>query len=242
NALAREVRNLGYEVEDRHDAKGRDLGFEIKGVSPELIEKYSRRSQQRDRAIDEFTKENGRKPTDNEIAVLVRETRADKLIEISTDEVHRLQIDRLSPDEFSDLDELREDAIDRRPAFELESAMASLDYAEQHVFERVSVAHDHELLTEALRHGRGRIALGELKGSFALQESNGEVLRAGKDIATRETLERERDMVARIDRGVGKFHSMGDVEVELSSTLRPEQRKAVQFVVERRDLAVNIRG
>ena len=242
NALAREVRNLGYEVEDRHDAKGRDLGFEIKGVSPELIEKYSRRSQQRDRAIDEFTKENGRKPTDNEIAVLVRETRADKLIEISTDEVHRLQIDRLSPDEFSDLDELREDAIDRRPAFELESAMASLDYAEQHVFERVSVAHDHELLTEALRHGRGRIALGELKGSFALQESNGEVLRAGKDIATRETLERERDMVARIDRGVGKFHSMGDVEVELSSTLRPEQRKAVQFVVESRDLAVNIRG
>lgn len=242
NALAREVRKLGYEIEDRHDIRGKDLGCEIKGVSPELIEKYSQRSQQRDRAIDEFTKENGRKPTDNEVAVLVRESRGDKLVEISTEEVHRLQIERLSPDEVWGLDELREDAHDRGPAFEREPATASLDYAEQHVFERVSVAHDHELLTEALRHGRGRIELDELKGSFALQERSGEVLRAGKDIATRETLERERDMILRIDRGIGKFNSLGNVEVELSSTLRPEQRNAVQFVLGSRDLAVNIRG
>jgi conjugative relaxase-like TrwC/TraI family protein len=242
NALAREVRSLGYEVEDRHDSKGKDLGFEIKGVSPELIEKYSQRSQQRDRAIDEFTKENGRKPTDNEVAVLVRESRADKLVEISTDEVHRLQRERLSPGEELSLIELQEDASSRRPASELESATASLEYAEQHVFERVSVARDHELLTEALRYGRGRIELDELKGSFALQEGSGEVLRSGRDIATRETLERERDMISRIDRGIGRFRQLGNDGIELSSQLRPEQLKAVQFVLGSRDLAVNIRG
>lgn len=242
NALAREVRSLGYEVEDRCNGKGKDLGFEIKGVSPELIEKYSQRSQQRDRAIDEFTKENGRKPTDNEVAVLVRESRADKLVEISTDEVHRLQRERLSPDEDLGLTDLREDASSRRPSSELESATASLDYAEQHLFERVSVARDHELLTEALRHGRGRVALDELKGSFAFQEGSGELLRAGKDIATRETLERERGMISRIDRGIGKFDSLGSVEIELSGKLRPEQQKAIQFVLGSRDLAVNIRG
>ena len=242
NSLAREIRSLGYEVEDRHDTKGKDLGFEIKGVSPELIEKYSQRSQQRDCAIDEFTKENGRKPTDNEVAVLVRESRADKLVEISTDEVHRLQRERLSPDEALDLDELREEALDPGSGSERESARESLDYAEEHVFERVSVARDHELLTEALRHGRGRIALDELKGSFALQESSGEVLRAGKDVATRETLERERDMIARIDGGIGKFLQLGKDEIELSSQLRPEQRKAVQSVLGSHDLAINIRG
>src|SRR6185437_16168706 len=102
-----------------------------------------------------FTKENGRKPTDNEVAVLVRESRADKLVEISTSEVHRLQHERLSPDEELSLAELREDASSRQLDPEQESARASLDYAEQHVFERVSVARDHELLTEALRHGRG---------------------------------------------------------------------------------------
>ncbi|HEU5400064.1 MAG TPA: MobF family relaxase, partial [Terriglobales bacterium] len=242
NALAREVRSLGYEVEDRRDTKGKDRGFEIKGVSPELIDKYSQRSQQRDRAIEEFTKENGRKPTDNEVAVLVRESRAEKLVEISTDEVHRLQIERLSPDEALGLDQLREDSLDRGSGSERESARESLDYAEQHVFERVSVARDYELFTEALRHGRGRIAVDELKGSFALQEGSGEVLRAGKDIATRETLERERDMISRIDRGIGKFNSLGDNEIDLSSQLRPEQRNAVQFVLGSRDLAVNIRG
>ena len=242
NTLAREVRSLGYEVEDRRDTKGKDRGFEIKGVSPELIDKYSQRSQQRDRAIEEFTKENGRKPTDNEVAVLVRESRAEKLVEISTDEVHSLQIERLSPDEALGLDQLREDSLDRGSGSERESARESLDYAEQHVFERVSVARDYELFTEALRHGRGRIAVDELKGSFALQEGSGEVLRAGKDIATRETLERERDMISRIDRGIGKFNSLGDNEIDLSSQLRPEQRNAVQFVLGSRDLAVNIRG
>ena len=31
----------------------------------------------------------------------------------------------------------------------------SLDYASEHIFERVSVAKDYEVKTEALRHGRG---------------------------------------------------------------------------------------
>jgi TrwC relaxase len=41
NALAREVRALGYEVENRHDVRGRDKGFEIAGFSKDLLDKYS---------------------------------------------------------------------------------------------------------------------------------------------------------------------------------------------------------
>lgn len=243
NALAREVRSLGYETEGKHDTKGKNLGFEIKGVSPELIEKYSQRSQQRDRAIEEFTKEHGRKPTDDEVAVLVRESRADKLIEISTDEVHRQQRERLSPDETLGLDQLREDAFNRGSRSEREPARGSLDYAEQHVFERVSVARDHELLTEALRHGRGRIELDELKGGLALQQNSGELLRAGKEVATRESLDREREMVARINRGVDQYQPLGnDRHLERSPKLHPEQRNVIKFVLESRDFAVNIRG
>ncbi len=97
NALAHEVRSLGYEIEPRRDSRGRDRGFEIRGVSEELLERYSQRSAQRDVAISEFTKENGRKPTDNEVAVLVRESRADKLAEVSTEQVRQKQQARLSP-------------------------------------------------------------------------------------------------------------------------------------------------
>jgi conjugative relaxase-like TrwC/TraI family protein len=76
NTLAHEVRSLGYEIETRRDFRGRNLGFEIRGISDDLQERYSQRSVQRDQAIDEFTKQNGRRPTGNEVAVLVRETRA----------------------------------------------------------------------------------------------------------------------------------------------------------------------
>jgi conjugative relaxase-like TrwC/TraI family protein len=75
NALAREVRVVGYEIENRRDTRGRDQGFEIAGFSQDLLDKYSQRSAQRDAAIQEFTRERGRAPTDNEVAVLVRETR-----------------------------------------------------------------------------------------------------------------------------------------------------------------------
>ena len=44
NVLAREVRGLGYEIENRQDAKGRDSGFEIKGVPAELLARFSQRS------------------------------------------------------------------------------------------------------------------------------------------------------------------------------------------------------
>lgn len=52
NTLAREVRSLGYEIESRRDSRGRDYGFEIRGVSHELLERYSQRSAQRDAAIE----------------------------------------------------------------------------------------------------------------------------------------------------------------------------------------------
>src|SRR5580698_4978036 len=97
NALAREVRGLGYEIQPHRDPKGKDFGFEIRGVSDELQERYSQRSAQRDAAIERFTMEHGRKPTDNEVAVLVRESRAAKLAEIATEKVREQQQARLAP-------------------------------------------------------------------------------------------------------------------------------------------------
>ena len=245
NALAREVRSLGYEIEDRRSSKGKNLGFEIKGVSDELLEKYSQRSEQRDRAIAEFVESKGRQPSDNEIAVLVRESRADKLVEISTAEVHSRQTARLTPEESLTLEQIREAVRERSQTqrLEPESAVPSLDYAKQHVFERVSVALDHELLTEALRHGRGRIDLADLKGEFSLEESTGRILQAGKEVATRESLDRERDMIERINRGIGQFERLGGQhEFADSAFLRPEQKQAIEFVLNSHDLAVNIRG
>src|ERR1700733_11304680 len=136
NSLAREVRSLGYEIEDRRDTNGRDYGFEVSGLSRELLDRFSQRSRQRDGAIKLFVAENGRQPTDNEVAVLVRETRADKLIEISTGEVRARQLSQLEQTEVAALAELNRSA--RATAVRTESAKESLQYAEDHVFERLS--------------------------------------------------------------------------------------------------------
>src|ERR1700687_917347 len=202
NALAHEVRALGYDIDDQHDARGRDLGFEIRGVSQDLLRTYSLRSQQRDQPIDAFTEKTGRGPTDNEVAILVRESRPDKLIEISHAEVKQRQIVRLTPDEAQTLTELRQQAIEaarEREHLVLEPAAPALRYAEQHLFERRSVVQEHDVLAETLRQGRGPIALRDAKGVLGLEESAGAILRVGHEVATRESLDREVRMIAGIN-------------------------------------------
>ena len=247
NSLARQVQALGYEIENRRDARGKDIGFEVKGVSEELAGKYSQRSQQRDRAIETFTQENGRTPTDNEVAVLVRESRSDKLKEISTAEVRERQQSRLTLEEAHSLRDLRMRALhiwqEREPRVEQDRAGESLTYAKEHIFERVSVARDYEVLTEALRHGRGQVEVDRLRGAMKIEEVSGSLIRYGSEVATRESLEREKAMIQAIDLSIGKYPRLaGDHHFEPSEHLRPEQRAAVNFVLDSTDLAVNIQG
>ncbi len=245
NALAREVRALGYEVENRHDVRGRDKGFEIAGFSQDLLDKYSQRSAQRDAAIQEFTNSRGRAPTDNEVAVLVRETRADKLQEISTERVLNLQRDRLTPDERQMLREVLNEAQTQSfsPQIDRGEHEASLAYSQEHIFERLSVAREHEVLTEALRHGRGNVDLSHLQGFLSLERAKGTLISSGDEIATHASLQRERDMIVVVDRGVDRYDCLGKGrDFEVSEHLRLEQRHAVEAVLDSRDLAINVRG
>jgi conjugative relaxase-like TrwC/TraI family protein len=241
NSLACELRRLGYEIESRHGGKGLDCGFEIRGISNQLIAKYSRRSKQRDEAINRFIAATGRIPTDNEVAVLIRETRADKLIKISSDEVRAQQCKRLEPEEGCSLGKLR--PTGGRKTTALESAEPSLAYAQEHIFERVSVCSDHEILTEALRHGRGHISHDKLKANLTLQETAGTILRDGTEVATVASLKRERNIIDSVNRGIGGFERLGgNSQVNISDRLNPEQKHVIQFVLNSRDRAVNISG
>jgi conjugative relaxase-like TrwC/TraI family protein len=245
NALAREVRGLGYEIEPRRDSKGKDHGFEIRGVSNELLEKYSVRSAQRDAAIERFTVEHGRKPTDNEVAVLVRESRADKLAEIATERVREQQQARLAPNERHTLQDLRSGSLEQTPRIihEPSRAAESLQYAKEHLFERNSVVRDYELMAEALRHGRGQIDPGQLRGALEVEQASGGLIRAGNNLATSASLEREQRMIAVVDRGIGTYERLGgEREFHPSERLREEQQRAVHHVLDSKDFAINLRG
>ena len=245
NELAKEVRGLGYEIESQRNAKGVDNGFEINGISKEVLERYSQRSDQRDESIRQFAAEHGRQPTDNEVAVLVRESRPDKLHEISSAEVHRLQVDRISSQEHANLLDLRERSIERSQTFvpEIAPAVQSLQHAEEHLFERKTVSKDHELMTEALRHGRGKLDLAELRGSYEFEVAQSKLLQVGGNVATQTSLERERSMVASVDHGIHRYPALGGNDhFEPKASLRLEQRHAVETILASQDFAVNLRG
>jgi len=70
----------------------------------------------------------------------------------------------------------------------------------------------------------------DLKGELHLQEAAGKVLRSGREIATALSLERERNMIAAINRGLGAFEPLGDIRsLVVSDRLRPEQKHAVEI-------------
>jgi hypothetical protein len=242
NAAARGAASLGYQVED-HVKQGKDNGFGIAGIKPETLEKFSQRSAQRDQAISKFLDLNGRMPSDNEIARLVRDTRDRKLTEISTPEVKARQLGRLDAGEVETLKHLYQTAAERGSIREHAPAGPSLAYASEHIFERVSVAKNYELKTEALRHGRGRLELAELKGALQAEISSGAMLTARGEVATQETLQRERRMITAIDQGIGNQQALGsDRAFVPSDRLRPEQKIAVEAILRNRDFAFNFNG
>jgi TrwC relaxase len=65
NELAKGLLAAGYELENRWNEKHTDLWVEIKKISPVTCGKFSKRSEQRDEAIEEF-KENERPQTEQQ--------------------------------------------------------------------------------------------------------------------------------------------------------------------------------
>jgi ATP-dependent exoDNAse (exonuclease V) alpha subunit len=189
--------------------------------------------------------EHGRKPTNNEIAVLVRESRADKLAEISTEKLRKQQQAILLPEESHALKHLHEESVDRAGEIPNEPTQAteSLQHAKEHLFERSSVVREHELMTEALRHGRGKIDRRQLRGALELEQSQGSLIRAGNNLATRESLEREQRMIAAVDGGIGRYERLGGKRGFIpSERLRDEQLRAVHQILDSHDFVVNLRG
>jgi len=243
NSLAQKVVGFGYKIENQWNDKGTDLSFEIVGVPPPLCKKMSKRSTQKEEAIAEFIEKHGKEPTDNEVAVLVRATREDKLRKITAAEVRAHQRGQLTPEEAQALISTKERALQNRTRPERLPAAACLEFATEHIFERVSVAPEHEVLEQALQFGRGQVNLEELKAELQRQRSTKVLFGADGQLATKESLERESRMIATINRGNGQFERLGgDQEFFPSTKLSEQQQKAVLFVLGSRDMAVCIQG
>ncbi len=239
--------NLGYTIREARDDKGQVTGFEVEGVSEELCARFAKRRAEIEREIAVFQKKHGREPTTVEISRITRETRDVKLAEVTTDEVRERQRSQLSSAEWANLERLKLSAIARSkaPGHKDGQEIAALRAGVDHLFERQSVAHGHEILAEAINQALGSVDLDVLKetvrgGGAELVPLTAEPSLFG-EYATRRGLELERWAVAFVDATKGQCSPLNP-SFEPSERLSAEQRDAVRSILSTTDQVFSLRG
>jgi len=251
NEFAREVKALGYRIQEARDEEGQVTGFEIEGVSDELCERFAKRREEIEREIDKFEEKHGRSPTKAEIARITRDTRDAKLTEITTPEVRANQRAQLLPGEWEHLQEVRSAAIGRAVRGQQVQTMGqeqeAVRAAVAHLYERCSVAQVHEILAEALNQGLGSVELGQL--GQVVEKGEGNLVRLAtrednpllSECCTRYGLELERWSVEFVNSTRNRCLSL-NCEFVPAEFLSSQQREAVRAILSTTDQVFGFRG
>jgi conjugative relaxase-like TrwC/TraI family protein len=232
NELAQQILAIGYRI---RPAKH---GFEIEGVSDEVLRKFSKRAQQRDQAVKEMEQKLGRKLTNTEISHAVHQSRAKKLKGISTAEVRKRQLAQLSSDEVQSLRRVSASARVGRILSDSNNEPKMLAYAIAHIFERKSVAPEHELMAVALAWRPGEINLLRLKATVS---QSPDLVRTQHGFSTRQILATELALIQTVNAGC-------DTVVPLHANYQParwlgeDQQRAILHVLKTNDRITGIRG
>jgi conjugative relaxase-like TrwC/TraI family protein len=237
--LARELRQFGYAIENQ-----RRGDFEIKGVSPALIEKFSKRHQEIDQKTRELLERDPEKAIGNIAAIrdyIAHKERARKIRDIGLPELQAGWDRQLTVEEKALLGRL---ASERTATVASSEALAvqAVTWAEEHLFERRSVVQEHELWRHALEHVRGQnVGLADIQALTRRRGYLRDEQHPGR-VTTLEMLRREWEIVCLARGGVGRFapfcpgHSIRNAELDV------EQRQAVERLLGSRNLVTLFRG
>lgn len=234
NELAARLHRLGYATRQTVH------GFEIEGVKPEIVTRFSKRSQQRNAAVAREEKRLGRKLNNDEVSHVVHQSRPRKLKDASEQAVRAAQLDEIGFFEKRALralvtgarGEARTEAVER---VTLGEAVAQ---AVDHVFARQSVAPEHALLEAALVQGYGPRALTDLKHAL---KTRPELVRVGTEYSTRTILQTELSMIRAVNEGLGVALPIAP-RFELGAQLGADQRAALGLVLASRDRITGVQG
>ncbi|HEX3857239.1 MAG TPA: MobF family relaxase [Verrucomicrobiae bacterium] len=232
NELAKRVYEIGFRITPvKH-------GFEIEGMSHEVLRRFSKRSQQRDAVVHEMEQKLGRKLSNNEVAYAVHRSRAPKLKGISTAEVRERQLAQLSPEDLQSLRRVSKSARIGRILSNSNNESKMLAHAVAHVFERKSVAPEHELLAVALAHRQGEVDLPRLKQAL---RASPELIPTPKGFSTKKVLETELFLIETVNAGrdaVAPLH----LDFQPADWLGDDQRQAILHVLNANDRITGLRG
>jgi conjugative relaxase-like TrwC/TraI family protein len=233
NELAKRLHEMGYSVRRTASA------FEVEGVDNKLIERFSKRSQQRDLAVKRREQEVGRKLSKKEVAYVVRQTRAKKVTGISDEQVRRQHLGEIG---FFEKRALRKlvDAADGTPASppQFVSTWTAVEHGVSHVFERQSVVPQHKILEAALIKGCGQLDLDWLKRTLAEDDR---LVRVGSEYSTRDILNKELMLIRSVNQGLNTVKPAVN-RYEQAGGLASDQHKALGHVLTSPDRITGFRG
>jgi conjugative relaxase-like TrwC/TraI family protein len=233
NELAKRLHQLGYSTRRTGTA------FEIEGVEAKFIERFSKRSQQRDMAVKRQEQKLGRKLSKQEVSHVVHQSRPKKLKGASDEQVRQQQLGEIGFFEKRSLRKVVEAANGQPKEFaQRVGTDEAVTHGLQHVFERHSVAPQHKILEAALVKGRGQLDLKQLKN-----ELNGRtnLVRVEGEYSTREILAKELYLIRSVNAGVEALKPIAD-DYQPPSRLGPDQRKALAHVLTSPDQFTGFRG
>lgn len=233
NELATRLHQMGYVTRKATN------GFEIEGVDQKLIERFSKRSQQRDMAVKRQEAKVGHKLTKQEVAHVVHQSRPKKLKGASEAEVRASQLGELG---FFDKRSLRSvvEGADGKPK-EFPNRVWSwqaIEHGVTHVFERNSVVPQHKILEAALIKGRGYVELKDLKAEL---KGKTNLVRVGAEFSTREILEKELSLIHAVNAGIDTAVPFVR-RYQAPEHLGADQRKALMHVLTSADHFTGFRG
>jgi conjugative relaxase-like TrwC/TraI family protein len=237
--LARELVGFGYQLENKPRGD-----FEIKGVSPELIEKFSKRHKQIDEATRQLLEREPDKANGNVAAIrenIAHRERPPKVRDMALSRLQGLWDNQMTAGERESLRNLTvsEPPIVQTPANMAQKAVA---WAEEHVFERRSVVNEHDLWRHALEHARGEnIQLADVQAVTRQRDYVRDEKHPGK-VTSREHLDREWQIVCLASDGRRRCAPLAFDCRASNPQLDDEQRQAVNWLVSSPDLVSLFRG
>ena len=248
NALARHCRELGYEIVPAYDRKGNITWFDLKCVSREILERYSKRRKQIEEAEARFVAEHGRKPTLPENNAISNSTRSAKLLNSSRAAVLEYQLGQLSSQEEEALASAVHAAETRgKRAFLLDQERLSHEIRQvmDELFERESVLKRDKLLAEILNRNLGSVELAELKSALT---SIRELVHLGGEAANpyyspREVIEREISAIDSVEDQRGLFEAIAPEFVAFAGDeSRKKQAELIHGLLSSKDRFLLFRG
>lgn len=233
--LTRALRKFGYGI--TNSARG---DFELNGIAPEVCERFSKRHREIDEKTRAFLASHPEKATGNEQALrehIAHKERARKTAELGAAKLRELWSGQLSPEELKTLQQPTPTTVDAHREL---SPGEAVSWAEDHLFERRSVAREHELWRHALEQARGSsTSLAAIKDETATRN----YLRAANDkVAHRDVLGREWQIVQMARDGIGRYARIAAAKTADAEGLAPDQQRALEFILKSKDFITLFRG